>query len=161
MRSKAELGITHSLLCVLFFFWQSREACGILVPRPGIQPVPPAVEAWSLNHWTTREVPTLSNFYLIYLDFICTESWRTFASDLPPSFTGQNFGNLTKNRQSTWTNGISSLEKNHNDTQKRVAFSSSRLCDVWLMWFLKCFKKLNSFKKWGLHQAVREQMHGL
>ena len=31
-------------------------ACRILVPRPGIEPVPPAVEAGSLNHWTAREV---------------------------------------------------------------------------------------------------------
>ena len=28
-----------------------------LVPQPGIVPVPPAVEAQSLNCWTTREVP--------------------------------------------------------------------------------------------------------
>ena len=35
-------------------------ACGILVPWPGIKPVPPAMEAQSLNHWTTREVPNLS-----------------------------------------------------------------------------------------------------
>ena len=40
-----------------FFFLASRAACGILVPRPGIKPMPPAVEAWSLNHWPTREVP--------------------------------------------------------------------------------------------------------
>ena len=32
----------------------------ILVPRPGIEPVPPAVEAWNLNQWTAREVPTVS-----------------------------------------------------------------------------------------------------
>ena len=32
-------------------------ACGILVPPPGIDPVPPAMEAWSSNHWTTRESP--------------------------------------------------------------------------------------------------------
>ena len=31
--------------------------CGILVPGPEIEPMPPIVEAWSLNHWTTREVP--------------------------------------------------------------------------------------------------------
>ena len=31
-------------------------ACGILVPQPGIESMPPAVEAQSLNHWTTREV---------------------------------------------------------------------------------------------------------
>ena len=41
-----------------FFFLPCRAACGILVPRPGIEPVPPAVGARSLNHWTTREDPT-------------------------------------------------------------------------------------------------------
>ena len=40
----------------LLFFWLCPRACGILVPGPGIEPLPPAVEAWSLNHWTTREV---------------------------------------------------------------------------------------------------------
>ena len=29
----------------------------ILVPQPGIEPVPIAVEAWSANLWTTREFP--------------------------------------------------------------------------------------------------------
>ena len=42
---------------VLFFFWPHCMACGILVPQPGIKPVPPAVEVQSPNHWTTREVP--------------------------------------------------------------------------------------------------------
>ena len=28
-----------------------------LVPWPGIKPRPPALGAWSLNNWTTREVP--------------------------------------------------------------------------------------------------------
>ena len=32
-------------------------ACGLLVPQPGIEPVPPAVETWSLKHWMAREVP--------------------------------------------------------------------------------------------------------
>ena len=39
------------------FFWPCHTTYGILVPWPGIKPLPPAVEAWSLNHWTTREVP--------------------------------------------------------------------------------------------------------
>ena len=33
------------------------RACGILVPRPGIEAEHPAVETWSLNHWIAREVP--------------------------------------------------------------------------------------------------------
>ena len=28
----------------------------MLVPCPGLEPMPPALEAWSLNQWTTREI---------------------------------------------------------------------------------------------------------
>ena len=37
------------------FFCLCYLAYGILVSRPGIEPVPPAVKAWTLNHWTARE----------------------------------------------------------------------------------------------------------
>ena len=30
--------------------------------QPGIQPVPPAMEAQNLNHWTTGEVPYFTYF---------------------------------------------------------------------------------------------------
>ena len=39
--------------------WLRLKACWLLVPQPGIEPVPPAVEARCLNHWTAREVPHL------------------------------------------------------------------------------------------------------
>ena len=40
--------------CGIFFF-----SCGMrhLVPRPWIEPGPPALGAQSLTQWTTREVP--------------------------------------------------------------------------------------------------------
>ena len=44
-------------LFLFFSFWPYCMACGIFVPQPGIESVPPAVEAWSPNHWTTREFP--------------------------------------------------------------------------------------------------------
>ena len=50
------------------FFWLHYKACRILVPQQGIQPVPLAVEAWSLNHWTTREV--LICFFFLDMDFL-------------------------------------------------------------------------------------------
>ena len=31
-------------------------ACGILLPRPGMEPTPPALAAWGINYWITREV---------------------------------------------------------------------------------------------------------
>ena len=51
--------VVSSLSFHLFFFfnWLCHVACGILVPWPGIEPMPPAMEAWNLNHWTIREVP--------------------------------------------------------------------------------------------------------
>ena len=48
---------------MLFFFsffptfWPRSVACGVLVPRPGIEPEPPALEVGSLNPWTAREGP--------------------------------------------------------------------------------------------------------
>ena len=33
-------------------------ACRILVPWLGIEPAPPAAEAWHPNHWTAREEPS-------------------------------------------------------------------------------------------------------
>ena len=36
-------------------------ACGILVPRLGIKPMPPSVKAQSFNHRTAMEVPQLSS----------------------------------------------------------------------------------------------------
>jgi len=41
----------------LFFFCQCHLACGILVAWPGIEPMPPTVEARSLNHWASRKSP--------------------------------------------------------------------------------------------------------
>ena len=56
------LWISRNLFALLLFFplfcratWHA--GCRILVPWPEIEPVPPAVEAWSPNHWTAREFP--------------------------------------------------------------------------------------------------------
>ena len=47
-----------SIIPLLFylFFWPHCTACKTLVPQPGVEPVPPPVEAQSLNHWSTRAV---------------------------------------------------------------------------------------------------------
>ena len=73
---------------ILFHFMpcpaMPHTACGILVPYPGIEPMPPALEARSLNHWTTGEVPSILwcyiyappskySYYLV-LPFSCTAS---------------------------------------------------------------------------------------
>ena len=47
----------HTLKRIIFtMFLLHRAACGICVPQPAMEPKPPVVEAWSLNHWPAREV---------------------------------------------------------------------------------------------------------
>ena len=45
---------TTNKSCSFFFLtvWH-----GILVPQPGIELMAPAMEAWNLHHWTTKESP--------------------------------------------------------------------------------------------------------
>ena len=42
---------------VFFFLAESHNMWDLSSQTPGTEPVPLALEAWSLNHWTTREVP--------------------------------------------------------------------------------------------------------
>ena len=61
---KQNLYLSFHLSCTsnfFFFFWPCHIACGTLLPSPGVKPVPPALEAWSLNPWRAKKVPT-SNF---------------------------------------------------------------------------------------------------
>ena len=46
-----------NVLFSVFLFWPHKAASWILVSRPGVELAPSSVVAWSLNHWTTREVP--------------------------------------------------------------------------------------------------------
>ena len=34
--------------------------CGIFIPQPEIEPMPPVGEVQNLNHWTAREIPTIN-----------------------------------------------------------------------------------------------------
>ena len=49
-------GKSHKCVLFCFCFWPRHVACGILVPQPRIEPVPPALGACSLNLWTAKEV---------------------------------------------------------------------------------------------------------
>ena len=76
-------------LFLILIFWPCRMACRILVPRPGIEPVPPAVEVQSLNHWTAREVlakpnllsvPSRVHIYIQNYPFLSYFTSATFSS---------------------------------------------------------------------------------
>ena len=50
-----------------FCFWPCHMACGLLVPQPGMESLPSALEAQFLNHWATRDVYHLRAGMYIYL----------------------------------------------------------------------------------------------
>ena len=60
-----DLSVCNIYLFFSFIFGPHHVACGILVPRPGIRVVHPAVEVWSPNHWTTRKTPVISTFCVV------------------------------------------------------------------------------------------------
>ena len=52
--------IYYDLDCKFFFFLMAApRGLRDLSSLRGIKPAPPALEAWSLNHWTAKEVPGL------------------------------------------------------------------------------------------------------
>lgn len=52
-------GMVSDLLSAFVLFFLA-VPCGILIPQPGLKPVPPAWRACSLHHQTAREVPRMS-----------------------------------------------------------------------------------------------------
>ena len=45
-------------------FWSNLESRGIFVPQSGIESIPPTLEGWSRNYWSTMEVPK-SPFFMV------------------------------------------------------------------------------------------------
>ena len=48
----------------IFLFLAALRGMRDLGPRPGMEPAPPVVEAWSPNHWTARGVSPSPNSFL-------------------------------------------------------------------------------------------------
>ena len=52
---------------IYFFFCSgSSAACESLAPWPVIEPRPPELGAWSLSHWTTREIPVYAFLHFLF-----------------------------------------------------------------------------------------------
>ena len=71
----------HKASIYTLFFFFGRIVWHVELPLPGIEPMPPAVEAWNLNHWTTREIPRqvyifLTFLCLILLEGLANEIWQ-------------------------------------------------------------------------------------
>lgn len=61
--------------CKLHFFWGGgpcHEACRILAPRLGTEPVLSAMETWSLNQWATKEACVIFIFSIATRIYYCT-----------------------------------------------------------------------------------------
>ena len=57
LSGKPRTYISGDIYFFFLLFWPHHVACGTLTLRLGIKPVPSSLAAWSLDHWTAREVP--------------------------------------------------------------------------------------------------------
>ena len=67
--------LSYSLF-LFFFFLFGCMACRLLVPWPGIKPAPSAADTQSFNHWTAKEVPIPSVFYVTVVVCIISNKIR-------------------------------------------------------------------------------------
>ena len=67
IRSHMSLIFFLFLICIYLATSGLRWDIWDLVPWPGIEPRPPALGAWSLSHWTIREVPVSAFQYAIWV----------------------------------------------------------------------------------------------
>ena len=95
-----------------FFFWPFYTACRILVPWPRIKTVPPAVEAWSPNHQTTREVP--KNIYLKPMSNILCNTLAEFSLKSRVRRVLMLFGSSNQCKTHEAEKKYNCLEKNQN-----------------------------------------------
>lgn len=100
LHCSTSLIVTHRLSCPV--------ACGVLIPRPGMEPRPTALGTQSLSHWTTLESPKvaafcfhfdLSLFQYFWISFSLFSSISIFLSLLPQtrvSFASPDFFSFPK-----------------------------------------------------------------
>ena len=71
--------------CSYLFVWgPHHEACGISAALPGMKPMPPTVQAGSVNHWIARQVPQgRSELGSILRDLLDTDSEKETEGLLP------------------------------------------------------------------------------
>ena len=72
---------------IVYFYYHYYWHMWILVPQLRDQPMSPAMEAWSLNHCTTREVLSHCIYYLATCFFQSTIHLRAFPLSVHGSFS--------------------------------------------------------------------------
>ena len=83
-------------------------SCGMqdLVPQPGIGPGPPALGAWSLNRWTTREVPADNTFIVLYKMLVQIISQLFLTAVLTIPFVRWENRGLERSKHQSWNQGF-------------------------------------------------------
>ena len=78
------LVVAHEIFvasCRIFPVAPGLSSCGMwnIVSWPGIEPRPPTLGAWSLSHWTTREVPGCTAWYFLPSPPAVLKGFRKFS----------------------------------------------------------------------------------
>ena len=127
------------------------------VPRPGMEPRPLALGAWSLRHWATREVPILLGSYFVLFSVDLFACWLINKTLFKPLICKINKQKLQLNRVRRAEGGPSCPMKTAEPTKKKKDSSSflarthsMRIHGLFsLPNFLFLAIKVFSFPSWG------------
>jgi len=144
--------------------WSHCVACGILVPWLGIESKAPAV--WSLNHWTTREVPStplserlfpftwtiqpkhevtllLTGCFFLHIwdSLLFSPVFPGLMTNLKASPFGQTLSSHNKtwiwrNKLEKWRNWRSRTCKNHGNSWELTTVEHCATGFTWLFWIM-------------------------
>ena len=87
-----ELDYLNCNFSIFFFFWLCHPAC-MSSSQPGIEPVPPLVDTWHPNHWTSGEFPTFPS--------LKWENWTRILR-VPLALTSHNFLYISMSENDLW-----------------------------------------------------------
>ena len=133
-----------SLAVASFFFFFFSCSMWDLVHWPSVEPGPPALEAQSLSHWTTREVPsfisyessyTFKNYYTLSIPWLSTQlsiSWFLYWKDFEVSLVHHLIGPGNQSNLFLWGDWVHSGEVSWlKSTSKSMAEFEKELIISW------------------------------
>ena len=89
----------HRGACIWYFFFLCYMVCRILIPWPGVEVVPPALEAQRHNHWTTRITGHPGESWCLHLRISVVASNPASASPSPGGPSWSTSATLSKLRR--------------------------------------------------------------
>ena len=100
--SQLEISCKSFFMFLLFYFWPHLEACRILAPRLGFEPMPSIMKAWHPTHWNSQgNLKAIRSKASVFFFFLSLKQFRIKTTIWPSDPTPRHIpgGNQNWKRQ--------------------------------------------------------------